>query len=196
MVTNPVDLESFKALMVEPLIGFCQVFPSTLKKAARYWYSSLKPISVHSLDQLSHSFVLHFISSKRLQWDFDSLINIKQGERESLRSYMSRFNAVAPKVYNLDHAVTMTAIKSGLQRCPFLFSLEKRVLADFSEKLATAKKYACIEEAYKLHNPLSNSIIKKQLSTQEFHPRKWKVEKLIPSAILENSPSNFMPPVL
>lgn len=69
---------------------------------------------------------------------------------------MSRFNAVALKVYNLDHAIAITAMKGGLQRYLFLFSLEKRALVDFSKMLDRAKKYACTEKAYKVHDPPSN----------------------------------------
>lgn len=66
-MTDPANhLESFKVVML--LQGaldaiLCRVFPSTLKGAMRYWYSNLKPASFHSFDQLSQSFISHFISS-------------------------------------------------------------------------------------------------------------------------------------
>lgn len=61
---------------------------------------------------------MYFISSRRLRQGFDSLINIKQGEQESLRSYVSRFHTVTLEIYNLDHAIAIIVMKSGLQRCP------------------------------------------------------------------------------
>lgn len=108
----------------------------------------------------------------------DSLINIKQRERESLRSYMSRFNEMALKVYTLDHVVTMIAIKYGLQQSPFLFSLEKGLAMDFSEMLAWVDKYACTKEAYDAHGPLSTlvaltaSVVKERSLAQEFQPKR------------------------
>lgn len=95
----------------------CRAFPSTLRKAARYKYSSPNPNSMHFFNQLGRSFVVHFVNSRKLHQGSDSLINIKQGEQESLRIYMSRFNVVALKVYNLDHTIAM---KYGLQKCSLL----------------------------------------------------------------------------
>ena len=40
-----------------------RAFPSTLKRVVRHWYFSLKPTSIHSFEQLSQSFIGHFISS-------------------------------------------------------------------------------------------------------------------------------------
>ena len=73
-------LESFKTLML--LHGAmdkisCQTFPSTLRKSARYWYSSLKLGSINSVDQLSRSFVSYFASSQKLCRSSNSLIHIK-----------------------------------------------------------------------------------------------------------------------
>lgn len=77
---------------------------------------------------------------------------------------MSQFNAAALKVYNLDHEVTMIAMKSRLQRYHFLFSLEKRALADFSEMLARAGKYTRAKEAYEVHSRPSNPMDKERPS--------------------------------
>ena len=114
-----------------------------------YWCSNLKPSSIQSFDQLSQSFVAHFASSRKLRKGLDFLIHIKQREGEPLRSYMSRFNKMALEVYDLDHAVAMTAMKSGLQPGPFLFSLGKRSPTSFTELLTRAEKYARAEEACK-----------------------------------------------
>lgn len=87
---------------------------------------------------------------------FNSLVNIELGEQKSFMSYVSWFNLAALEVYNLDHAITMTIMKSKLQRCHFLFSLEKRVLTDFSEMLARVEKYVLTKEANEAHNPPSS----------------------------------------
>lgn len=124
----------------------CWAFPLTLRKSAWYWFSGLKLSSIHSFYQLSWSFISHFASSKNLHQSSDSLIHVKQKEGESLRSYVSQINEVALEVYNLDHSVSMTTLKSGFQQYPFLFSLEKRLAANFSEILLRVEKYACAEE--------------------------------------------------
>lgn len=88
-----------------------------------------------------------------------------KGDQESLRVYVSQFNAAALEVYNLDHIVTMTAMKSRLQRYPFLFYVEKRAPADFSKMLAIIEKYASTKEAYEVPSPPSDPIVKEWPST-------------------------------
>lgn len=78
----------------------------------------------------------------------------------------------------LDHAITMTAMKYGLQLYPFLFFLEKRPVTNFSKMLARAKKYACAEEMYGACGPpstpmaLTTLVVKEQPPIQKFQPRK------------------------
>ena len=59
-------LEAFPTMMLlhgVPDAILCQAFPSTLKGVARNWYSTLKPGTISSSDQMSHQFVAHFVSS-------------------------------------------------------------------------------------------------------------------------------------
>lgn len=66
---------------------------------------------------------------------------------------MSQFNEVALEIYTLDNVLTMITMKCDLQQCPFLFSLEKRLVIDFSEMLSRVEKYAHIDEAYGIRSP-------------------------------------------
>ena len=42
------------------------------------------------------------------------MMNVKQREGESIRSYLDRFNAVVLKVRNLDQSVAMAVLKGGV----------------------------------------------------------------------------------
>ena len=79
--SDPVDhLEAFRTMMLlhgAPDAILCRAFPSTLKGAARNWYSALKPGTIFSFDQMSHQFVAHFVSSRHPRKGLESLINIK-----------------------------------------------------------------------------------------------------------------------
>ena len=87
----------------------------------------LKSGTIFSFDQMSHQFVAHFVSNRRPQRGSESLINIKQKEGESIRTYVNRFNAAALEVRNLDQSVAMADLKSGLQKNDLLFFLEKNI---------------------------------------------------------------------
>lgn len=103
--TNPVDhLKSFKAVMLNHGATYgilCQAFPTTLKKAAWYWYFNLKLNSIYSFDQLTRSSVAHFTISRRQHQESNSLMGIKEKEEKSLRSYISFFNMDILEVWNL-----------------------------------------------------------------------------------------------
>ena len=73
----------------------CKAFPTTLKGPARVWFSKIPPNSISSFDELSKLFVNNFIGGQRHKRSSSSLLTIEQGENESLRSFMTRFNKEA-----------------------------------------------------------------------------------------------------
>lgn len=55
------------------------------------------------------------------------LVSIKKMEGESLHAYLNCFNMTTLEVHKLDPFMTMMALKRRLQRCTFLFSLERGI---------------------------------------------------------------------
>ena len=92
---DPLDhLNTFKTtlgLQQPPDEILCRSFPITLKGAAREWFNKLPTSSIDTFKQLSGSFVHHFVGGQRLKRTADHLFTIKQGEKETLRSYVTRF---------------------------------------------------------------------------------------------------------
>ncbi|KAL2542725.1 Uncharacterized protein Adt_03703 [Abeliophyllum distichum] len=72
-VTDPLDhLRMFVDMMrlyAAPDAVMCRSFPPTLRREARDWVATLAPQSVKTFDQLSQSFVVYFLSSKRKRKD-------------------------------------------------------------------------------------------------------------------------------
>ena len=73
----------------------CRAFPTTFKEPARVWFSKIPPNSVSSFEELSKLFVNNFIGGQRHKCSPSSLLTIEQGENESLRSFITRFNREA-----------------------------------------------------------------------------------------------------
>ena len=92
---DPLDhLNTFKmtlGLQQLPDEILCHSFPTTLKGAAREWFTKLPSSSTDNFEQLSNSFLLHLFGGQRPKRPTDHLLTIKQGEKETLRSYMTRF---------------------------------------------------------------------------------------------------------
>ena len=59
----------------------CYSFPTTLKGAAREWFTKLPTSSVDSFEQLSNAFLCHFIGGQRPKRSTDHLLNVRQGKK-------------------------------------------------------------------------------------------------------------------
>ena len=89
---DPQDhLNTFKTtlgLQQPPDEILCRSFSTTLKGAAREWFTKLPTSSVDSFEQLSNAFLRHFIRGQRPKRPADHLLTIRQGEKETLGSYV------------------------------------------------------------------------------------------------------------
>ena len=143
-------LESFKTLMHLqgiPAEIMCRAFPTTLKGPARIWFSRLTPNSISSFKELSAQFALHFIGGHRYKKFTACLMNIKQREDETLKSYITHFNKEALSIDEANDKILIVAFTNGLQKRKFLFSLYKNDPNTMSDVLYRATKYMNAEDA-------------------------------------------------
>ena len=76
-----------------------------------------------------------------------SLLNIKQQEDESLRSYVTRFNRETLLINEADDKVLITTFTNRLQSGEFLFFIYKNNLKTMADMLYKATKYMNAEDA-------------------------------------------------
>ena len=69
-----------------------RAFPTTLKGLARVGFSKIPPNTVSSFKELSKLFVNNFIGGQRHKRSSSNLLTIKQGDNESLCSFITCFN--------------------------------------------------------------------------------------------------------
>ena len=148
---DPLDhLESFKTLMHLQGISdeiMCKAFPTTLKGPARVWFSKLTPNSISSFKELSAQFASHFIGGHKYKKSTAYLMNIKQREDETLRSYITRFNKEAFSIDEADDKILVATFTNGLLKGKFLFSLYKNDPKTMLDVLYRATKYMNAEDA-------------------------------------------------
>ena len=125
----------------------CRAFPTTLKGAARIWFSRLMPNSISTFKELSAQFTAHFIGGHRYKKPTACLMSIKQREDETLRSYISRFNKEALSIDEANDKIIIAAFTNGLRKGKFLFSLYKNDPKTMSKVLYRATKYMNAEDA-------------------------------------------------
>ena len=124
----------------------CKVFPTTLRGAARIWFSRLTPNSINIFKELSAQFTSHFIGGHRYKKSTACLMSIKQRKNETLRSYITRFNKEVLSIDEADDKILVAAFTNGLRKGKFLFSLYKNDSKTMSEVLYRATKYMNAED--------------------------------------------------
>ena len=148
---DPQDhLNTFKTtlgLQQLPNEILCRFFPTTLKGVAREWFTKLLTSSVDSFEQLSNAFLRHFIGGQRPKRPADHLLTIRQGEKETLRSYVKRFTQETLEVDEADDKVQLTTFKAGLRSRDLMASLTKNPLKTMAEMLLKVQKYMNTEDA-------------------------------------------------
>lgn len=70
----------------------CRAFPLTLKRSVKVWFGSLASGSIDSFAELARLFLTQFMAGRRRRHPKTFLLTIKQGENESLKAYLTRFN--------------------------------------------------------------------------------------------------------
>ncbi|XP_030936122.1 uncharacterized protein LOC115961256 [Quercus lobata] len=125
----------------------CRSFPTTLKGAAREWFTKLPTSSVDSFEQLSNAFLHHFIGGQCSKRPANHLLTIRQGEKETLRSYVKRFTWETLEVDEADDKVQLTTFKARLRSRDLVASLAKNPPKMMAEMLLKAQKYMNAENA-------------------------------------------------
>ena len=103
-----------------------RAFPTTLKGSTRVWFSKIPPNLVIPFEELSKLFVNNFIGGQRHKHSLSSLLIIEQGENESLRSFITRFNREARTVDEVDDKLLLAAFHNGVNSDLFIHKLYKK----------------------------------------------------------------------
>ena len=99
----------------------CRAFPTTLKGPVRIWFSRLTPNFISTFKDLSTQFALHFIGGHRYKNSTSCLMNIKQWEDETLRSYITGFNKEALLIDKADDKSSWRHSPMGYERVSSYF---------------------------------------------------------------------------
>ena len=92
----------------------CRVFPSSLGDLGLKWFDKLPPGSVGSFYQLTESFVARFIINTRAPKAIGSLMTLKKGKNESIRSYSKRYWETYNEIEECSEEMAVASYKLGL----------------------------------------------------------------------------------
>ena len=157
----------------------CRAFPTTLKGPARVWFSKIPPNSVSSFEELSKLFVNNFIGGQRHKRSLSSLLTIEQGENESLRSFITRFNREALIMDEVDDKQLLATFHNGVNSDLFIHKLYEKKPQSMAELVHSAQNFMNTEDAIiakkrkRAERIDANSI---RHSEQGLHPKKGRME--------------------
>ena len=95
----------------------------------------------------SSSFLHHFVRRQRPRRSANHILTIRQGEKETLRSYIKRFTRETLEVDGTDDKMQLTTFKAGLKSREFVVSLVKNPPKTMVEMLLKAQKYMNAKDA-------------------------------------------------
>jgi len=148
---NPFDhIATFKTTMHlqgVPKEIMCRAFPTTLKGPARVWFSKKPPNTMSSFKVLSKLFVNNFIGGQRQKRSLSNLLTIEQGENESLRSFITRFNSKALTVDEMDDKFLLAAFHNGVNSDLFIHKIYEQEPQIMAKLIHSTQNFMNSEDA-------------------------------------------------
>jgi hypothetical protein len=83
----------------------CKLLAGTLTDAALRWYMNLPRFSIMGYQDKTRKLIQQFSASRHKKVPATSLFNVRQGQNESLRDYLAKFNDTTIKVINPNQEV-------------------------------------------------------------------------------------------
>ncbi|XP_068475293.1 uncharacterized protein [Phaseolus vulgaris] len=150
----------------------CKMFAGTFTGIALRWFNNIPDHSIPSFHVLSKKFIEKFAVNKVEFPTIADLVDIRQGEGESLKSYLSRFCGVSIKIFSHENLFVDAFVK-GLQASSFFESLIRDKPDSMVDVQIRATSYIKEEELMRLerkrHQPpkIRKNITKKSLRRYE-----------------------------
>ncbi|XP_056691673.1 uncharacterized protein [Spinacia oleracea] len=96
---------------------WCRYFPTTLKGLSLIWFNKHVPKgSIKIYSELEKVFISQFAAGRRHQKTSVNLMAVRQGETETLRNYIKRFNEEVLKIYNLKDETKVSNLEEAMEK--------------------------------------------------------------------------------
>jgi len=112
---------------------WCRVFSSSLTGEALEWFSDLPPNNIDSFATLKARFNMQFTPLRPTILTVDNLVNIRQEDGKSLRSYLDWYNCMSVKIKDLSNEIAQHHFFYGLQSGVFVDKISRKKLKTMEE---------------------------------------------------------------
>jgi len=125
---------------------WCRVFSTSLTGEALEWFSKLPANSIDSFATLKARFSMQFAPLRPTILTVDNLVNIRQEDGESLRSYLDRYNCMSIKIKDLSDEIVRHHFSYGLQPGVFTDKISRKKSKTMEEMRERATKFIQMED--------------------------------------------------
>ncbi|XP_027911682.1 uncharacterized protein LOC114170403 [Vigna unguiculata] len=125
---------------------WCRVFSTSLTGEALEWFSELPTGCIDSFATLKARFSTQFAPLKPAILTVDNLVNIRQEDGESLRSYLDRYNRMSVKIKGLSDEIARHHFSYGLQPGVFADKISRKKPQTMEEMRERAAKFIQMED--------------------------------------------------
>ena len=125
----------------------CKVFPSSLGPTALRWFNGLRNGSIRSFTELIQEFGARFVTCSQVPQPVDTLLSIKMGVGETLRSYANRYWELYNEIGGGNEKIAMSTFRMGLpENSEIRESLTKRPPEDMRQLMRRIEEYKRFED--------------------------------------------------
>ncbi|CAA0818995.1 Unknown protein, partial [Striga hermonthica] len=124
----------------------CRAFLSTLKGGALDWFQQLPPGSIVDFEDFAEKLTNQYSSAVAQEKTYFTFMAMRQGEKESLRKYVTRYNQACLEIPSAVDEVKAGGLIRSLRAGPCRTSLAKTPAHTYDEVLRRCRKYINLEE--------------------------------------------------
>ncbi|XP_027905607.1 uncharacterized protein LOC114165139 [Vigna unguiculata] len=125
---------------------WCRVFSTSLTGEVLEWFSELSANSIDSFATLKARFSTQFAPLRPAILTVDNLVNIRQEDGESLRSYLDLYNRMSVKIKDLSDKIARHHFSYGLQSGVFADKISHKKPKTMEEMRERATKFIQMED--------------------------------------------------
>jgi len=125
---------------------WCRVFSTSLTGEVLEWFSELPSGNIDSFATLKARFSTQFAPLRPAILTVDNLVNIRQEDGESLRSYLDRYNRMSVKIKDLSDEIARHHFLYGLQPGVFADKISRKKPKTMEEMRERAAKFIQMED--------------------------------------------------
>ncbi|XP_043714985.1 uncharacterized protein LOC122663372 [Telopea speciosissima] len=147
-------------------------FPTSLKEPTTLWFAKLKPNSIRSFTELAKTFMSRFQSRVKQKKTAANLLVVKQRPDESIRDYITRFNAKSLEIKDLDDAMAFNTLHNGVTNHDLVKLLTLDPVTTMPQLLDRCYQYANMFDIMKARKAVDTKAPKKKKASEKDEKKK------------------------